>query len=61
MVVERLWEAGELDGWRRAGGEALQTLAVAVGVTLLLFVPAVGDVASGHPLPVAAAARPPPT
>lgn len=56
VVVERLWEAAELDGWRRAGGEALQTLAVAIGVTLLLFVPAVGDLASAHPLAVAAAA-----
>lgn len=56
VVVERLWEAGELDGWRRAGGEALQTLAVALGVTLLLFVPAVADIASEYPLPVAVAA-----
>lgn len=56
VVVERLWEAGELDGWGRAGAEAVQTLAVAVGVTLLLFVPAVGDVASEHPLVVATAA-----
>lgn len=56
VVVERLWEAGELDGWRRAGGEALQTLTVAVGVTLLLFVPAVGDIASEYPLSVAVAA-----
>lgn len=56
VVVERLWEVAELDGWRRAGGEALQTLAVAVGVTLLLFVPAVGNVASEHPLSVATAA-----
>lgn len=56
VVVERLWEAGELDGWGSAGTEALRTLAVAVAVTLLLFVPAVGDVASEHPLAVAAAA-----
>lgn len=56
VVVERLWESAELDGWRRAGSEAGQTLGVAVGVTLLLFVPAVGVIASEYPLPVAAAA-----
>lgn len=56
VVIERLWETADLEGWRPAGVEGAVTLAVAITVTGLLFVPAVGETAAAHPLPVAAGA-----
>lgn len=56
VVIERLWETADLEGWRSAGVEGAVTLAVAIAVTGLLFVPVVGQVAVAHPLPVAAGA-----
>lgn len=56
VVIERLWETADLEGWRPAGAEGAVTLAVAVAVTGLLFVPVVGTVADAHPLAVAAGA-----
>ncbi len=56
VVIERLWETADLEGWRPAGVEGAVTLAVAVAVTGLLFVPVVGTLADAHPLAVAAGA-----
>lgn len=56
VVIERLWETADLEGWLPAAGEGAVTLAVAIAVTGLLFVPIVGSVAAAQPLLVAAGA-----
>ncbi|MCA1702950.1 MAG: hypothetical protein LC808_06645 [Actinobacteria bacterium] len=53
VILERLWETWDLDGWRDAGIEAGLTVAVAVLVTALLLAPTVRGLAETVPLPLA--------
>lgn len=55
VMVERLWETWDLDGWRAAARDALATTAVATVVTALLLAPLVRDLASTAPLALAVA------
>ncbi|WP_219416272.1 7TM domain-containing protein [Pseudonocardia nigra] len=55
VMVERLWETWDLDGWRAAARDAVATLAVALLVTALLLAPVVRDLASTTPLALALA------
>jgi hypothetical protein len=53
VILERLWETWDLDGWRDASIEAGLTVAVAVLVTALLLAPTVRGLAETVPLPLA--------
>ena len=53
VMVERLWETWDLDGWRDAARDAAATTMVALLVTALLLAPLVRDAASAAPLAVA--------
>ncbi len=55
VILERLWETWDLDGWRDAVIEAGLTVAVAVLVTALLVAPTVRGLAETVPLPLAMA------
>jgi hypothetical protein len=55
VMVERLWETWDLDGWRDAARDAVATTAVALLVTALLLAPVIRDLASTAPLALAVA------
>jgi hypothetical protein len=55
VIVERLWETWDLDGWRDAARDAIATTAVALLVTALLLAPLVRHFASAAPLALAVA------
>lgn len=55
VMVERLWETWDLDGWRDAARDAAATTVVALLVTALLLAPLVRDLASAAPLALALA------
>lgn len=55
VMVERLWETWDLDGWRDAARDAVATTAVALLVTALLLAPVVRDLATVAPLALAIA------
>lgn len=55
VVVERLWETWDLDGWPNALRLGATTTAVALVVTGLLLAPVVRDLASTAPLALATA------
>ena len=55
VMVERLWETWDLDGWRDAARDAAATTIVALLVTALLLAPLVRDLASAAPLAMALA------
>lgn len=55
VLVERLWETWDLDGWRDAARDAAATTAVALLVTALLLAPIVRDLAATAPLALATA------
>lgn len=54
-AVEKLWEVWDMDGAAAAATDAGLTLAVAVGVTLVLLAPPVRMLAETVPLPLAVA------
>lgn len=56
VMVERLWETWDLDGWRNAARDAVVTTLVALLVTALLLAPLVRDIADAAPLALAFAA-----
>lgn len=56
VVVERLWEAWELDGPRPAATDAARTLAVALAATAVLHLPVLDAAARDRPLVLAAVA-----
>jgi hypothetical protein len=55
VMVERLWETWDLDGWRDAARDAVATTVVALLVTALLLAPVIRDLATTAPLAVAIA------
>lgn len=55
VMVERLWETWDLDGWRDAARDAAATTVVALLVTALLLAPLVRDLAAAAPLAMALA------
>lgn len=55
VMVERLWETWDLDGWPDAARDAVATTAVALLVTALLLAPVVRDLATVAPLALAVA------
>lgn len=55
VMVERLWETWDLDGWRDAARDAFATTAVALLVTALLLAPLMRDLATAVPLALAVA------
>lgn len=50
VLVERLWETWDLDGWRDAAKDAVATTAVALLVAALLLAPLVRHLAAAAPL-----------
>lgn len=55
VILERLWETWDLDGWRDAAAEAGLTVGVAALVTALLLAPTIRGLAQTVPLPLAVA------
>ncbi|MBW0133159.1 7TM domain-containing protein [Pseudonocardia abyssalis] len=55
VMVERLWETWDLDGWRDAARDAAATTVVALLVTALMLAPVVRDLATVAPLTLAIA------